>query len=77
MTRLLIWPKSLWQDIAILLLRIRLHATTTLFGVSDLLTVLVPKGSAVSFSDPDTPQPLVETVDDPRMEHRDRTRSNR
>ncbi len=45
---------------------LRLRANTTLFGVTNLFSVLTPLPGAPAFSDPGHPQPLVETVDDPR-----------
>lgn len=47
---------------------LRLRAKTTLLGVSNLLSVLAPLPGAQMFNNPDAPQPLVETVDDPDAE---------
>jgi hypothetical protein len=43
---------------------IRLGSQTSLVGVSDLLSVISPIVDAETWADPDTPQPLIETVDD-------------
>jgi len=43
---------------------LRLRASTKLFGVTNLLSVLAPLEGAAAFSDPHHPQPLIETVDD-------------
>jgi hypothetical protein len=47
---------------------LQLHSKTRLFGVSNLLSVLAPLPGAESFSNPDDPQPLVQTVDDTEAE---------
>ena len=49
---------------------LRLRATTRLFGVTNLFSVLAPLPGATAFADPGAPQPLVETEDDPRARTR-------
>ncbi|MBP7142290.1 MAG: hypothetical protein KBA71_10315 [Opitutaceae bacterium] len=49
---------------------LRLRSTTRLFGVTNLVSVLAPLPGAAAFANPDVPQPLVETVDDPRASTR-------
>lgn len=55
-------PKGIYRISRPLLLR----ANTTLFGVTNLVSVITPLPGAPAFSDPGHPQPLVETVDDPQ-----------
>lgn len=49
---------------------LRLRSTTRLFGVTNLLSVIAPLSDAAAFANPIDPQPLVETVDDPRASTR-------
>jgi hypothetical protein len=49
---------------------LRLKSNTTLLGVSNLLSVLAPLPGAQAFNNPDAPQPLIETVDDPNAQTR-------
>lgn len=44
---------------------LRLKAGTRLFGATNLISVIAPLEGARAFSDLESPQPLVETVDDP------------
>jgi hypothetical protein len=45
-----------------------LHAGTRLIGIGNVQTVITAQEGAESFGDPDNPQPLIETVDDPQAE---------
>lgn len=49
---------------------LRLRASTHLFGVTHLLSVIAPLPGAPAFADPSRPQPLIETVDDPNARTR-------
>ncbi|MDP3070980.1 MAG: glycosyl hydrolase family 28-related protein [Opitutaceae bacterium] len=44
---------------------LRLRAGTTLFGLTNMTSVITPMEGAAAFADVMEPQPLVETVDDP------------
>jgi hypothetical protein len=45
-----------------------LRSATRLIGLGNIQTVLTPLEGGAGFTDPDHPQPLIETVDDPEAE---------